>query len=155
MFIRTFFVTALLAAVSLANSGALDQPSMAAARSDLQRAKTELQASEPDTGGHRAKAIGYVNQAITEVNSSIAYDRRHNHVPLNAFPASPDQPHLASALNSLNNARDHLEEASSDKGGHRAKAISYVRMAVKEIKLAFKPVPITEPRPKPTPRRSP
>jgi hypothetical protein len=28
-------------------------------------------------------------------------------------------------------------------------------MAVEEVKLAFKPVPITEPRPKPTPRRSP
>lgn len=155
MFVRTFLITALLGMASLGNSSAHDQPFMATARSDLQRAKTELQAAQPDKGGHRVKAIGYVNQAIAEVNSSIAYDRRHNHIPLGAFPVSPDQPHLESALNSLNNARDNLEKASSDKGGHRAKAIGYVRMAVEEVKLAFKPVPITEPRPKPTPRRSP
>jgi len=109
-----------------------DQPYMQAARADLFTAKRQLQLATPDKGGHRVKAIALVNQAIAQVNQGIAFDRRHNHAPLSA--ASPDQPHMTAALAALESARNTLEHATSDKGGHRAQAISLINDAIDEVK---------------------
>jgi hypothetical protein len=49
-----------------------DQPNMQAALNDLNNAKRNLEAATADKGGHRAKAIDYVNDAIREVNAGIA-----------------------------------------------------------------------------------
>ena len=115
-----------------------DQPFMRAARADLQTAKNQLQQANRDKGGHRAKAIGLVSQAIAQVNQGIAYDHRHNHasVPkLEAlFAVTPDQPHMQAALDALESAKNNLERASADKGGHRAKALDLVKDAISEVK---------------------
>lgn len=133
----------ILAAVVLlgivAIAGAVpDQPFMQAARGNLQTAKNELQRATPDKGGHRVNAIGLVNNAIAEVNAGIAFDRRHNHAsaltPEALFAGAPDQPHMQAALNALENARDNLNRATADKGGHRAKALDYVKDAISEVK---------------------
>lgn len=105
-----------------------DQPFMRAARADLQTAKRELQLATPDKGGHRVKAIALVNQ----VNAGMAYDRRHNHPVL--FLSAPDQPHMTAALAALESAQNNLEHATTDKGGHRARAIDLVRDAIDEVK---------------------
>jgi hypothetical protein len=115
-----------------------DQPHMTEARADLQAAKAELQNAEHNKGGHRAKAVGYVNAAITAVDRGIEYARRHNH----AQPASeavagslvaPDQPHMRAALANLENAKRHLQEAEADKGGYRKQAIEDVNRAIDEV----------------------
>jgi hypothetical protein len=49
-----------------------DQPHMQNALNDLQSAKGELQAAMRNKGGHRATALGLVNQAIGEVEAGIA-----------------------------------------------------------------------------------
>lgn len=108
-----------------------DQPFMEAARTDLQKAKAELQLATRDKGGHRGKAVTLVNQAIGEVNAGIGYARRHNHA------AAPDQPHMQAALDSLQNARNNLDKANPDKGGHRAKAIDLVKAAIDEVKAGI------------------
>jgi hypothetical protein len=54
-----------------------DQPHMQAALSALQTARTELQQAATDKGGHRKKALDYVNSAIIEVQAGISYDRKH------------------------------------------------------------------------------
>ncbi len=51
---------------------AANQPHMTNALAALQTAKAELQVARQDKGGHRAKALGEVNQAITEVQAGIA-----------------------------------------------------------------------------------
>jgi uncharacterized membrane protein len=51
--------------------GQAQQPHMQAALGDLQGAKAELQVAEHNKGGHRANALGLVNQAIAEVNAGI------------------------------------------------------------------------------------
>jgi len=104
-----------------------DQPFMTAARANLNTARAELQMAAHDKGGHRAKAVGLVNSAVSEVNAGIAFDRRHNHA------ASPDQPHMQNALAALQSARTNLQNASTDKGGHRAKALDYVNAAIDEV----------------------
>ena len=125
----------LFAIVAIAGA---DQPNMQAAHGNLMNAKSELQKATADKGGHRANAIGLVNSAIAEVNAGIAFDRRHNHAsPVTGealFAGAPDQPHMQSALNSLESAKDDLNRATADKGGHRAKALDYVKDAISEVK---------------------
>lgn len=135
---KSLFATVLLLGI-FAIAGALpDQPNMQAALVSLRTAKSELNKATPDKGGHRAAAIGLVNSAIAEVNAGIAFDRRHNHASsLTAerlFAGSPDQPHMQNALNALENAKDSLNKAEADKGGHRVKAIGFVNDAIDEVK---------------------
>ena len=130
-------VVMLLGIVAIA--GAMpDQPNMQAARANLITARNELQRALADKGGHRANAIGLVNNAIAEVNAGIAFDRRHNHASsLTAetlFAGAPDQPHMQNALSALENAKNNLSNATADKGGHRAKAVGYVNDAISEVR---------------------
>jgi hypothetical protein len=69
------FAAAALAALSA--SCFADQPNMQAALTALQQARDSLQNATADKGGHRAKAIKTVNQAIAEVKAGIEYDRTH------------------------------------------------------------------------------
>ena len=119
---------------------------MRAARADLQRARAALQRAIQNKGGHRGKAIAYINSAIAEVNRGIAFDRQRHHaqafVPETFSPLSTspiDQPNMDAALDNLLAAKRHLEAATSDKGGHRVKAIDYVNRAIDEVKkgIAF------------------
>src|SRR5260221_9317052 len=45
-----------------------------------------------------------------------------------------DQPHMQAALEALQQAKHHLEEAKHDKGGHRVAAIKAVDAAIKHVK---------------------
>jgi len=135
---RTILAVVMLLVIVAIAGAVPDQPNMQAARGNLQNAKSELQRATPDKGGHRANAIGLVNSAIAEVNAGIAFDRRHNHAssltPETLFAVAPDQPHMQAALNALENAKDNLNRATTDKGGHRNKAIDYVKDAISEVK---------------------
>jgi hypothetical protein len=53
------------------------QPNMQAALEALRQARRELDQATPDKGGHRAKAIALVNQAIAEVEKGVQFDRRN------------------------------------------------------------------------------
>jgi hypothetical protein len=48
--------------------------------------------------------------------------------------ALADQPHMQSALNHLMAARDELQQASSDKGGHRVAALEAVNNAIRHTR---------------------
>lgn len=77
---RFFTVLALVVVLAtgfIAGRASADQPHMQAALDHLRAAKTELDAAEPDKGGHRVKAIALTKDAIAEVERGIAYDRRH------------------------------------------------------------------------------
>jgi hypothetical protein len=129
---RSIFAALIVLGVVAIAAAVPDQPFMKAARGDLNTARNQLQQATPDKGGHRLNAIGLVNRAIAEVNDGIAFDRRHNHATLRAeelFANSPDQPHMQTALLALESAKNNLERATSDKGGHRAKAIDFVKDA--------------------------
>lgn len=47
--------------------------------------------------------------------------------------AAADQPHMQAALDHLKEAREQLEKASPDKGGHRAKALDLTRRAILQV----------------------
>ena len=135
---KTILAVVILLSIDIIAGAMPDQPNMQAARGNLITARNELRRATADKGGHRARAIGLVNSAIAEVNLGIQYDRRHNHpnslTPETLFAGAPDQPHMQAALSALENARDNLDRATADKGGHRAKAIDYVKNAISEVR---------------------
>ena len=137
MKVKSILTLVMLLSIVVIAGAVPDQPYMRAARGNLINARNELQRATPDKGGHRVNAIGLVNSAIAEVNAGIAFDRRHNHpspvAPEELF-AAPDQPHMQNALTALESARDNLDHATADKGGHRAKAIDYVKDAISEVR---------------------
>ncbi len=53
------------------------QPRMRAALNMLRNAKQALERAEPDKGGHRARALELVDQAIHEVEAGVRFDNRH------------------------------------------------------------------------------
>ena len=130
-----FALLSLLVVCSLVHATPPDQPNMESARANLQNAKANLLTAEHNKGGHRAKALGLVNQAITEVNKGIAFARRHNHAE--TFAPTPDQPHMEAALNFLRSARSDLDKANADKGGHRANALRLIDQAIDEVKAGI------------------
>lgn len=129
---RILGILVLLA--SLAAFSYADQPRMQAARVDLQQARAQLQGALRNKGGHRAQAIAHINSAIAEINAGIRFDRRNNHALFAAPPISPDQPRMQRALELLRDAKSNLDAATSDKGGHRVKALAYVNSAIDEVK---------------------
>jgi hypothetical protein len=54
-----------------------DQPHMQAALDHLRAARAELDKAEADKGGHRMKAIQLVNDAISQVEKGVGFDRHH------------------------------------------------------------------------------
>jgi hypothetical protein len=75
--IAVFIILGLVVGGSLSVYAAERQPHMTAALESLQNAKAELEKGSADKGGHRAKAIDLVNQAIYEVKKGIEYDIKH------------------------------------------------------------------------------
>lgn len=54
-----------------------DQPHMVTARGLLNNALANLNRATADKGGFREQAMGFVRQAISEVDAGIEYDRTH------------------------------------------------------------------------------
>ncbi|EDY38355.1 hypothetical protein CPCC7001_1234 [Cyanobium sp. PCC 7001] len=51
-----------------------------------------------------------------------------------ARPAQANQPNMKAALVNLKQAKQSLEQATHDKGGHRVKAIQLINEAIEEVK---------------------
>ena len=56
--------------------------------------------------------------------------------PAKATPA--DHPEIHDALNSLRHAREHLEHAAHDYGGHRADALRATDEAIRQLEICLK-----------------
>ena len=56
--------------------------------------------------------------------------------PANAIP--PDHPEIRDALNALRHAREHLEKAAHDYGGHRADALRATDEAIRQLEICLK-----------------
>jgi len=53
------------------------EPHMSAALGHLQEAKAELEKATPNKGGHRERAMQFVDQAIQQVQQGEAYYQQH------------------------------------------------------------------------------
>ena len=68
-------VAALPAIGFVAGQATADQPHMQSALNHLRAARAELSVAAADKGGHRLRAIGYVDRAIDETRAGIQYAR--------------------------------------------------------------------------------
>ncbi|HSP14888.1 MAG TPA: hypothetical protein VLV78_09065 [Thermoanaerobaculia bacterium] len=66
----------ILATGFIAGRASAAQPHMRSALDHLRAARHELDLATPDKGGHRAKAIVLVNDAITETEAGMEVGRR-------------------------------------------------------------------------------
>src|SRR5262245_61579474 len=113
---KTTAVLGLLLTVLLASLVAAkptDQPKMQAAKADLLSARAQLMQAEHNKGGHRTKAINFINQALTNVNRGINFAKHNNHASASTESSlNFDQPHMERALDHLKDARNNLNEAT-------------------------------------------
>jgi len=59
--------------------------------------------------------------------------------PAAASPApTPDHPEIRDAIGALRNARNHLEHARHDFGGHKAEAIRATDEAIRQLEVCLK-----------------
>jgi hypothetical protein len=64
---------ALIGALAMTWSAAANQPNMQSALGYLKSARAELNQARPNKGGHRERAINFVNSAIAETEAGINY----------------------------------------------------------------------------------
>lgn len=75
---------------------------------------------------------------------SLAAPKAGNAVPAPAATAAAasatpaDHPEIRDALASLHHAKDHLEHAAHDFGGHRVEAIHAVDEAIRQLEICLK-----------------
>jgi len=72
-----FAIVSVIVGFAAGNAFAERQPHMQGALRALRNARQQLDAAEPDKGGHRVKAIQLVNDAIGEVEAGIRFDNKH------------------------------------------------------------------------------
>jgi len=72
-------VAVMLACFTAGYAVAQEQVRMENALGALQRALGELQQAEPNKGGHRERAIAFVQQAIDQVEQGIQWAAGSNH----------------------------------------------------------------------------
>lgn len=75
--LRAALLTLVLAVGFIAGHLSAAQPHMQAALKHLRAAKADLNRATADKGGHRERAIDLIDQAITQVERGITFDRRH------------------------------------------------------------------------------
>jgi len=59
------------------NHGYERQPKMEAAMQNLREAQQNLQSANTDKGGHRERALEYINRAIAETQAGMQYANQH------------------------------------------------------------------------------
>jgi hypothetical protein len=64
-------------AIAFAPLAQANQPNMEAALASLQQARASLEKAVADKGGHRAKAMKLVDDAIVEVKKGIEFAKKH------------------------------------------------------------------------------
>ncbi|MGB6885307.1 MAG: hypothetical protein WBE10_14765, partial [Candidatus Acidiferrum sp.] len=55
-----------------------------------------------------------------------------------ATPAAEPHPEIHEAINSLRHARDHLDHAAHDFGGHKVEAIGAIDNAIHQLEICLK-----------------
>jgi hypothetical protein len=131
-------------------NGAVDQPMIREAQQALQQARNELQQAAPQFAGHRDKALQYVSQAMQELNLAVQFAAQRG--TANPYSAANDQgyvqpmsssgndtgyPRMTNAQQALEQARNALQQAGSQFGGHKQRAIEQINQALQEINLGI------------------
>ncbi|MGH9455611.1 MAG: hypothetical protein ACRD2O_16760, partial [Terriglobia bacterium] len=120
-------------------------PEIQAALSSLQAARNHLHTAATVYGNHRTNAERLTDQAIQECRAALDYaaTKHVEHLPA-APPMATGQrkpvkgyPEIHQALNALSSARNDLQKAATDFGGHRVNALKFTNQAINECHAAL------------------
>lgn len=123
-------------------------PQIRKAINALEAARGDLQSAAHDFCGHREAALQATNAAIDGLRLALQYDRASlDNAPLasdvklvNAAYA-PERferhPRIRAAIKALEAARNDLQHAAHDFGGHRARALEVTNGAIEQLRLAL------------------
>jgi hypothetical protein len=79
--------------------------------------------------------------AFAFIVTAPAAPNKANAPAANALPATPaaePHPEIREALGALRRAKEHMEHAAHDFGGHRVEAIEATNQAIKQLELCLK-----------------
>lgn len=100
--------------------------------SALQGAKSALEKAGDKWGGHRVKAIHQIDEALRALgqNPSVSSSEMKS--------GNTDEPaQLQSGISQLNTAKSDLERAGNQWGGRKAKAITFIDDALRELQVGI------------------
>ena len=86
-----------------------------------------------------AKKIGrYMFLLVALALASVTFvGRSAKASPGGAFFVDEDQPHMEAAMQHLRQAQEELQRGTKDKGGHRVRAIEFVKQAENEVQAGM------------------
>jgi hypothetical protein len=107
----------------------------------LHSVKKTLQGANHDYGGHRVAAIRDVGAAAHQLRLALHSRKRPGGKP-STGPRQPEpqalsDAQLAASIPVLRNAITLLQNANHDYGGHRAKAVTDLHKAIKQLEKAL------------------
>jgi hypothetical protein len=76
--------------------------------------------------------------ALTLPTGAPAAPPAHNALPAAAAATPEPHPEIHEAIESLRHAREHLEHAAHDFGGHRADALRATDEAIRQLEICMK-----------------
>jgi hypothetical protein len=100
--------------------------------SALLGAKSALEKAGDKWGGHRVKAIHQIDEALRALGQTPAVS------PTEMKSGNTDEPaQMQSGIRQLNTAKSDLERAGNQWGGRKAKAMSYIDDALRELQVGI------------------
>jgi hypothetical protein len=143
---RSLVVTTLFAGLSLlapcvSRASAEEHPRLHAALYEMRHARTELKEAKHDFGGHRAKAVEALDEAITQIEKAlkaVGDDYKGKDPGKEVYKGYANFPHIRHALVEAKEARAELKAAAHDYKGHREKAVEALDAVVDQLGKAIK-----------------
>jgi L-lactate utilization protein LutB len=143
--IRSVVVTAALAGLTLLSVGASrssaeEHPRLHAALYEMRHARTELQDAKHDFGGHRAKALEAMDEAISQIDKAlkaVGDNIKASDPGKGTYKAYANHPHIRHALHEAREARAELNAAAHDYKGHREKAVVALDRVIDQLDKAL------------------
>jgi hypothetical protein len=108
---------------------------------ELRKAQVEMKEAGTDFGGHKLKAMKATKAAIRQIELCLeAVGEGTKGLPPGKgdFKKFKNFPHIRHAAVALRDAREALENAPSNFGGHKADAIRDIDRALEQLRLAIK-----------------
>jgi L-lactate utilization protein LutB len=143
---RSLLVTTAFAGLALMGLGASraaaeEHPRLHAALYEMRQARTELKDARHDFGGHRAKALEALDEAISQIEKAlkaVGDDGKGKDPGKDAYKGYANCPHIRHAVVEAKEAKAELKAAAHDYKGHREKAVEALDAVVDQLGKALK-----------------
>jgi hypothetical protein len=140
-FLTTAFAGLVLTSLGAPRARAEEHPHLHAALYEMRQAHTQLKEARHDFGGHRAKALEALDDAIQQIDRALKAvgDNTKGHEPnKEVYREYANFPHIRHALVEAKEARAELKDAAHDYKGHREKAVVALDRVIEQLDKALK-----------------